>query len=109
MNLKNVITTPGLISIKKSCTVNGTVMTGDSDTDLSGVAGTHPMTVASASVLDLNLPSAISTVLAQYNEVNVTSAQIAATSVAAPYVFDGSVSTAVYYTANMLALNRLYW
>lgn len=96
MNLKNVITTPGLIDFKKDCTINGPVVTGDPSTDLSGYSGVHPVTVATVKMLDV--PAAITSILSSYTETVVTSADINPTSVAAPYAFNGSAGTAVYYT-----------
>lgn len=102
VNLKNVITSPGLIDIKSPnpptvcSTVNGPVVSGDAATDLSSVLGVHPLTIAS--VLMLDVPSAITEILATYNETVVTSAQITATSFGSPYAMSGGAGTGVYYT-----------
>lgn len=99
VDLKNLITSPGLVDVKSSnpvSTVNGKVLTGDAGTTLSGVLGTHPITVAN--VGNLSVPAAIALIKSLYSEVTVTSNQINNSSLASPYVMDGSVSTAVYYT-----------
>jgi len=101
VDLKNVITSPGEIDIKSQVcqapsTVNGKVLTGDSDTDLSDCYGTHPVTVANVGML--SVPSTINAIRAAYNEVTVTSSQINSSSTASPYIMDGSAGTKVYWT-----------
>jgi hypothetical protein len=96
LNLKNVITTPGDIDMKKNCTINGPILTADPDPQLDGIGGTHPVTIAPVPALDVGVT--IDNILAAYNEVTVTSAQIGASSVASPVVMNGGAGTAVYYT-----------
>jgi hypothetical protein len=101
VDLKNVITSPGEIDIKSHIcpalsTVEGKVLTGDSDTDLSACLGNHPVTVASVGMLDVS--GKIAAIRAAYNEVTVTSAQINSSSVANPFIMDGSAGLKVYWT-----------
>jgi len=101
VDLKNVITSPGEIDIK-SCNypansfLEGKVLTGDADTDLSGVLGNHPVTVADVGMLDVS--SAIALIRAAYDEIAVTSEEINSSSTTTPFVMDGSAGTAVYWT-----------
>jgi len=101
VDLKNVITSPGKIEVK-SCTypansfLDGKVLTGDDETDLTGVFGTHPVTVADVGML--NVTAAIAAIRAAYDEITVTSEDINGSSAANPFVMDGSAGTAVYFT-----------
>lgn len=103
INLKNVITSGGLITIASPnppavCSyVNGPVVTGNASTDLSSVLGTHPVTVTPVPPLDIS--AAIAFVKAHYSWTTVTSAQIDASTPTNPFQFTGGASTpAVYYT-----------
>jgi hypothetical protein len=102
VNLKNVITSPGLIDIQSPnpptvfSTVNGPVVSGDPSTDLSSVLGVHTLSIAT--VLMLDVPTAITNILAAYSETVVTSAEITSSSYASPYAMSGGAGTGVYYT-----------
>jgi len=100
VDLKNVITSPGEIEVKSpshaQSIVEGKVLTGDEDTDLSACAGNHPVTVANVGLLDA--PGTINAIRAAYSEITVTSAQINSSSTVSPFIMDGSAGTAVYWT-----------